>query len=42
MENENKYKEIGCEFKNEIECEEELEDEGTNTDKEESDYYEED
>ena len=38
----NKFKELGCEFKNETECEEELEDEGIEVDKEESDYYGED
>lgn len=37
----NKYKELGCEFKNETECEEELDEEGTDANKEEADYYEE-
>ena len=38
----NKFKEHACEVKNEKECEEELEDEGNDLLKEESEFYEED
>ncbi len=37
-----KFKEHGCEFKNEAECEEELEEDGLNFKEVEEEYFEED
>lgn len=37
----NKYKELGCQFKNEDECQEEIEEEGEDLDKVERDFFEE-
>lgn len=37
----NKYKELGCEFKNPADCQEELEEEGIDLDSVERDFFEE-
>ena len=36
-----KFEELGCEFKNEAECEEELEEEGLNYDEAEKEHFKE-
>ena len=36
----NEFKKHGCEFKNEADCEEELEESGTTLNKAESEFYE--
>ena len=40
MKKKDKFKELSCDVKNETECEEELDDEGLNIDKEEKEHYE--
>lgn len=37
----NKYKELGCEFRNEDECKEDLDEEGVDLDEVERDFFEE-